>query len=104
MFGQISGSYERRSILIKANKPFSGWGNVSPDPRMTEDAIGGLVRRPTIFELQQVDSYSSKEALLQQRLQLEIDKQNSKRQSSNDSDNHPEEPTKCPLNNDIHHP
>ena len=94
LFELISERYERRSILITANQPFSGWGTVFPDPGMTVAAIDRLVHHSTIFELHQVESYRSKEALRQQRIQLENDKQNRKRQSSNDSDNHPKEPKK----------
>ena len=92
LFELISERYERRSILITANQPFSGWANVFPDPGMTVAAIDRLVHHSTIFELHQVESYRGKVALRQQRVQLENDKHNRKRQSSNDSDNHPKEP------------
>jgi hypothetical protein len=39
-------------------------------------------------------SYRGKEALRHQKLQLENDKANRKRQLSKDSDNHPQEPIK----------
>jgi len=94
LFELISERYERRSILITANQPFSGWHNVFPDPGMTVAAIDRLVHHSTIFELNQVESYRSKEALRQQRIQLENDKQNLKRQSSKNSDNQPKEPMK----------
>ena len=35
LFELIAERYERRSILITANQPFSGWDNVFPDPGMT---------------------------------------------------------------------
>ena len=92
LFELISERYERRSILITANQPFSGWDNVFPDPGMTVAAIGRLVHHSTIFELNNVESYRGKEALRRQRIQLENDKANRKRQSSKDSDNHPKEP------------
>ncbi|HEY5581462.1 MAG TPA: IS21-like element helper ATPase IstB [Rhodoferax sp.] len=92
LFELISERYERRSILITANQPFSGWDNVFPDPGMTVAAIDRLVHHSTIFELNNVESYRSKEALRRQRVQLENDKANRKRQSSKDSDNHTKEP------------
>jgi DNA replication protein DnaC len=92
LFELISERYERRSILITANQPFSGWDNVFPDPGMTVAAIDRLVHHSTIFELNNVKSYRSKEALRRQRVQLENDKANRKRQSSKDSDNHTKEP------------
>ena len=94
LFELISERYERRSILITANQPFSGWHNVFPDPGMTVAAIDRLVHHSTIFELNNVESYRSKEALRQQRIQLENDKANRKRQSAKDSDTHPKEPMK----------
>lgn len=94
LFELISERYERRSILITANQPFSGWDNVFPDPGMTVAAIDRLVHHSTIFELNNVESYRGKEALRQQRIQLENDKANRKRQSSKDRDNHPKEPMK----------
>jgi len=85
LFELISERYERRSILITANQPFSGWDNVFPDPGMTVAAIGRLVHHSTIFELNHVESYRGKEALRRQRIQPEIDKANCKGQSSKDS-------------------
>ena len=92
LFELISERYERRSILITANQPFSGWDSVFPDPGMTVAAIDRLVHHSTIFELNNVESYRSKEALRRQRVQLENDKANRKRQSSKDSYNHTKEP------------
>jgi len=43
VFELIAERYERRSILITANQPFSGWDNVFPDPGMTVAAIDRLV-------------------------------------------------------------
>lgn len=77
--------YERRSILITANQPFSGWNNVFPDPGMTVAAIDRLVHHSTIFELSNVESYRSKEAARQQKVQRENDRTSRRRQSSNDN-------------------
>ena len=42
LFELIAERYERRSILITANQPFSGWDNVFPDHGMTVAAIDRL--------------------------------------------------------------
>ena len=47
LFELIAERYERRSILITANQPFSGWNNVFPDPGMTVAAIDRLVHPTT---------------------------------------------------------
>ena len=52
LFELIAERYERRSILITANQPFSAWNDVFPDPGMTVAAIDRLVHHSTIFELQ----------------------------------------------------
>jgi hypothetical protein len=63
---------------MTANQPFSGSTNVFPDPGMTVAAIDRLVHHSTIFELHQVESYRGKQALRQQKIQLENDKLNRK--------------------------
>lgn len=93
LFELIAERYERRSILITANQPFSGWDNVFPDPGMTVAAIDRLVHHSTIFELHQVESYRGKQAARQQKTQRDNDKANRRRQPPSDNDNHPQEPT-----------
>jgi DNA replication protein DnaC len=56
LFELIAERYERRSLLITANQPFSAWGEVFPEPAMTVAAIDRLVHHATIFELN-VESY-----------------------------------------------
>ncbi|CAB3742771.1 Insertion sequence IS5376 putative ATP-binding protein [Paraburkholderia phenoliruptrix] len=76
LFELIAERYERRSLLITANQPFSGWNDVFPDPGMTVAAIDRLVHHSTIFEMN-VESYRRRTA---------SDKQNSRRpQSSSDN-------------------
>jgi DNA replication protein DnaC len=89
LFELIAERYERRSILITANQPFSGWDNVFPDPGMTVAAIDRLVHHSTIFELNTVESYRGKQAARQQKIQRDNDKR--QRQSSKDNDNHHQE-------------
>jgi len=89
LFELIAERYERRSILITANQPFSGWDNVFPDPGMAVAAIDRLVHHSTIFELNTVESYRGKQAARQQKIQRDNDKR--QRQSSKDNDNHHQE-------------
>ena len=91
LFELIAERYERRSILITANQPFSGWDNVFPDPGMTVAAIDRLVHHSTIFELNKVESYRGKEAARQQKIQRDSVKASRQRQSSKLDDNHPSE-------------
>jgi DNA replication protein DnaC len=92
LFELIAERYERRSILITANQPFSGWNNVFPDPGMTVAAIDRLVHHSTIFELNKVESYRGKAAARQQQKQRANDKAHRQRQSAGANDNQPEEP------------
>ena len=92
LFELIAERYERRSILITANQPFSGWNNVFPDPGMTVAAIDRLVHHSTIFELNKVESYRGKTAARQQQKQRANDKAHRQRQSAGANDNQPEEP------------
>ncbi len=92
LFELIAERYERRSILITANQPFSGWDNVFPDPGMTVAAIDRLVHHSTIFELNKVESYRGKQAARQQQIQRDNDKAQRRRPSPKDNDNPPQEP------------
>jgi len=58
----ISARYERRSIMITASQPFSGWDAVFPDKAMTVAAIDRLVHHATILEMN-VESYRRRAAL-----------------------------------------
>lgn len=93
LFELIAERYERRSILITANQPFSGWDSVFPDPGMTVAAIDRLVHHSTIFELNKVESYRGKAAARQQKTQRANDKAQRQRQSPSDNDNQTEEVT-----------
>jgi len=61
LFELISERYERRSLLITANQPFSAWGDIFPDQAMTVAAIDRLVHHSTIFELN-VESFRRRSA------------------------------------------
>ena len=102
LFELIDERYERRSILITANQPFSGWSNVFPDPDMTVAAIDGLVHHFTIFELHTVESYRGKQTARDQKLQRDNDKAPRQRQAVGDNDNQTEELPYEPIADDIH--
>ena len=61
LFELIAERYERKSIALTANQPFSEWNQVFPEPAMTVAAIDRLVHHATILELN-VESYRRKTA------------------------------------------
>lgn len=77
LFELIAERYERRSLLITANQPFSGWNNVFPDPGMTVAAIDRLVHHSTIFELN-VESYRRKKAASDKQNKRDTEKEKAK--------------------------
>lgn len=52
LFELIAHRYERRSLLITANQPFSQWDSIFTDSMMTVAAIDRLIHHATIIELQ----------------------------------------------------
>lgn len=56
----------RRSLLITANPSFGQWDAIIPEQTMTPAAIGRLVHRSTIFELD-AESYRRRTAVGSQR-------------------------------------
>ncbi len=90
LFELIAERYERRSLLITANQPFSGWDNVFADPGMTVAAIDRLVHHSTIFELN-VESYRRKKAASDKQAQRDNDKARRRRQPSENTDKPPQE-------------
>lgn len=62
LFELICERYERKSIAITANAPFSEWDQVFPDKAMTVAAVDRLVHHATILEMN-VDSYRRRAAL-----------------------------------------
>ena len=61
LFELISERYERKSIAITANTPFSQWGEVFVDPAMTLAAIDRLLHHATILEVN-AESYRRRTA------------------------------------------
>jgi DNA replication protein DnaC len=51
LFTLIADRYERTSILLSSNLPFSKWEQIFKDPMTTAAAIDRLVHRSTILEL-----------------------------------------------------
>lgn len=62
LFELIAERYERKSLAITANAPFSAWDEVFPDRAMTVAAVDRLVHHATILEMN-VDSYRRRAAL-----------------------------------------
>ena len=61
LFELISERYERKSLAIPANTPFSQWGEVFVEPAMTLAAVDRLVHHSTILEMN-VESYRRRAA------------------------------------------
>jgi DNA replication protein DnaC len=61
LFELIAERYERKSLAITANTPFSQWGDVFVDPAMTLAAVDRLVHHSTILEMN-VESYRRRTA------------------------------------------
>ena len=61
LFELIAARYERKSLALTANQPFSGWDQVFPEAAMTLAAVDRLVHHSTIFELN-VESYRRRAA------------------------------------------
>jgi DNA replication protein DnaC len=70
LFELIAERYERKSIALTANAPFSAWDEVFPDKAMTVAAIDRLVHHATILEMN-VDSYRRRAALPARRQRSE---------------------------------
>lgn len=61
LFELIAERYERRSLAITANTPFSQWSEVFVEPAMTLAAVDRLVHHATILEMN-VESYRRRTA------------------------------------------
>ena len=61
LFELISERYERKSLAITANTPFSQWGEVFVEPAMTLAAVDRLVHHSIILEMN-VESYRRRSA------------------------------------------
>ena len=61
LFELIAERYERKSLAITANTPFSQWGEVFVEPAMTLAAVDRLVHHSTILEMN-TESYRRRSA------------------------------------------
>ncbi len=61
LFELIAHRYERKSLLITANQPFSQWDAIFPDSTMAVAAIDRLIHHGLIIEIQ-AESYRRKSA------------------------------------------
>lgn len=61
LFELIAHRYERRSLLITANQPFSQWNHIFADDMMTVAAVDRLVHHALIVEIH-TDSYRKQSA------------------------------------------
>ena len=61
LFELIAERYERKSMALAANQPFSEWGHIFAEPAMTLAAVDRLVHHATIFELN-VESFRRRSA------------------------------------------
>jgi hypothetical protein len=61
LFELIAERYERKSLIITCNQPFSEWNQIFPDPAVTVAAIDRLVHHSTIIEIN-TESYRRRTA------------------------------------------
>ncbi len=69
LFTLLAARYERGSVLITSNLPFSGWESIFKDPMTTAAAIDRLVHHSVIVELN-LPSYRMEQAAQAQSLGL----------------------------------
>jgi DNA replication protein DnaC len=62
LFELIAERYERRSLIVTCNQPFSEWNQIFPDPAMTVAAIDRIVHHATIIECN-AESYRRRTAV-----------------------------------------
>ena len=60
MFSLVSGRYERASLIVTSNKPFSAWGEIFGDETTAVAMIDRLVHHAEILALKG-DSYRLKD-------------------------------------------
>ncbi|WP_287280152.1 IS21-like element helper ATPase IstB [Okeania sp. SIO2G5] len=63
LFELIAHRYERKSVLVTANQPFSQWDHIFADDMMTVAAVDRLVHHALIVELK-ADSYRKRSAAI----------------------------------------
>ncbi len=66
LFTLLAERYERGSVLVSSNLPFSKWEQIFKDAMTTAAAIDRMIHHSVIIELNQVRSYRLDEAQQQQ--------------------------------------
>lgn len=61
LFELVAERYERRSVALTANQPFSGWNHIFAEPAMTLATVDRLVHHATLFEMN-VESFRRRSA------------------------------------------
>lgn len=62
LFTLLAERYERGSVLVSSNLPFSKWEQIFKDPMTTAAAIDRVIHHAVIIELNKVPSYRLEEA------------------------------------------
>jgi DNA replication protein DnaC len=62
LFTLLSERYERGSVLLSSNLPFSKWEQIFKDPMTTAAAIDRLIHHSVIIELNKIPSFRLDEA------------------------------------------
>ena len=70
LFTLLAERYERGSVMLTSNLPFSKWEKIFKDPMVTAAAIDRLVHHSVIIELN-LESYRMEQALKSQEVTLE---------------------------------
>jgi DNA replication protein DnaC len=68
LFELISERYEKRSILLTCNQPFTEWDQIFQDKAMTMASIDRLIHHSVIFDLKEVLSYRKEDAMKKKSL------------------------------------
>lgn len=63
LFELISERYEKRSIVLTCNQPFTEWDEIFQDKAMTMASIDRLIHHSVIFDLKEVQSYRREDAM-----------------------------------------
>ncbi len=66
LFTLLSERYERGSLLVSSNLPFSKWEQIFKDPMTTAAAIDRLIHHSVIIELNDIESFRLEEAMKKQ--------------------------------------
>jgi DNA replication protein DnaC len=84
LFTLIADRYERTSILLSSNLPFSKWESIFKDPMTTAAAIDRLVHHSVILELN-VPSYRLEQANKERTAQSDAASSSGTKNEENDS-------------------